>query len=202
MPAGKFSPKARCGNGRSAGFPQRAGHSELASKADDAVGTAACRQRRFRGATGPCFSIRSQRFVGRVAVRCPVGDLFRLLAHDAAVARKERRSGWFILVVLSSVPLRRKMRPSSPGAEGGSGRWSIPQRVGYSEPALGRAPWVEWRRVGRGGFEGATGLSFSIRSQRFVGRVAVRCPVGDLFRQPALDARWRGRSAAAGGFSM
>ena len=56
----------------------------------------------------------------------------------------------------------------------------------------------EWRHVGGGGFEGATGPSFWGRPQRLVGRAAVRCPVGDLFRQPATIPRLRGKSAAAG----
>ena len=89
-------------------------------------------------------------------------------------------------------PKRAAEHPSCPASRCGPKTRSLLRR---------RTTRSEWRHVGGGGFEGATGSSFRGRPQRLVGRAAVRCPVGDLFRQPATTPRLRGKSAAAGASS-
>ena len=89
-------------------------------------------------------------------------------------------------------PKRAAEHPSCPASRCGPKARSLLRR---------RTTRSEWRHVGGGGFEGATGLCFWGRPQRLVGRAAVRYPVGDLFRQPATILWLRGKSAAAGASS-
>lgn len=127
---------------------------------------AACRRRRFRRSDGvqlPGPAAASRRQGGcTVFGRRPVP----VACDDTAVARKERRSGRLVLLVLRSTPLRRKMRPLSPGrAEGRPAPVCGQSRSGQGIRSLlrKRTTRSEWWRVGRGGFEGPTGLCCSVR---------------------------------------
>ena len=153
---GKFSPEACCGTSVLSGLSLRAEDPEPASKANDEVGMAACRRRRFRRCDG--VQLPGPAAASRWEGGCTVSGRRPVPAacDDTAVARKERRSGCLVLLVLRSMLLRRKMRPLSP--ERAEGAVRLRSAV---NPAVGRAFGTRFEGERRGRNDGVSAEAVS-----------------------------------------